>query len=85
MGHAGINVSKFTSLVEAERIIAIFRNDIKSVLPEICFLPVSKLQKHQRSRFSSMTIKKLPITLLRNGITTTKIKIWQIYFYLKVT
>ena len=85
MGHAGINVAKFTSLVEAERIIAIFRNDIKSVLPEICFLPVLKLQKHQRSRFSSMTIKKLPITLLRNGITTTKIKIWQIYFYLKVT
>ena len=70
MAYARISVADFTSLAEAERIIAIFRNDIKSAFPEICFLPVSKLQKHQRSRFSSMTIKKLPITLLRNGITT---------------
>ena len=35
MPYARINMAEFTSSAEAERTIAILRNDIKSVFPEI--------------------------------------------------
>ena len=85
MPYARINMAEFTSSAEAERTIAILRNDIKSVFPKFVRLPVSKPQKHRRLRFPSMTMKKLLIELLYNGINTTKIKTWQIYLHMKVT
>ena len=85
MPYARINMAEFTSSAEAERNIVILRNDIKSVLSKFVRLPVSTLQKRRRLRFPSMTMKKRLIALLSNGISTTKIKTWQIYLHMRVT
>ena len=74
MPYARINMAEFTSSAEAERTIVILRNDIESVLFKFMRLPVPKLQKHRRLRFPSMTMKKLLVALLSNGISIAKIK-----------